>query len=88
MIETLTILAMLTTADPTIVEQDNSFFLVNYYYYMLHQHADAKKSHEKWLKIRWGNMCKVGGKYQARATFEAYETGRPNPCDGSKVWKK
>lgn len=30
------------------------------------------------LRKRWANLCKGGGRYQAMA--EAYELGRPDPC--------
>ena len=85
MIETLTVIAMLVATDP-VAEPTRPFFLVNYYYMMLHQHADSHINHERWLRMRWKELCKGGGRYEAMG--EAYDMGRPNPCSGAKEWKR
>lgn len=79
--EAFALFAMLTVSDP-VMPSHRPFFLVNDYYLMLHQHNTARNYHEKWLKERWATLCKGGGRYQAMA--EAYEMGRPDPCNGAK----
>lgn len=83
----LAVIAMLVVSDPVDTKMSRPYFLVNYFYYMLmYHHNTARNNHEKWLQKRWRELCKGGGRYQAMG--EAYEMGRPDPCNGAKEWKK
>lgn len=86
MLNPLLVIAALTTGSDPVDLDIHYFFLTNHYYHMLHATNDEQKERDKLLKKHWKILCKGGGRYEAMA--EAYDMGMPNPCDGSKEWKR